>query len=50
MVATVATTVAVIAYRTVLGPYLSRMRSDETKAFGEEYFTKHEQQQANRVL
>lgn len=44
LVATVATTVFVITYRTVIGPYLYQRRTNELKNFDEEYHTKLEQQ------
>lgn len=44
MIATVATTVLVISYRTVIRPYLSQRQSNQMKNFADEYFTKLEQQ------
>lgn len=44
LIATVATTVFVITYRTVIGPYLYNKRNTELKNFDEEYHTKLEQQ------
>lgn len=48
MVATIATTVLVISYRSVIGPYLSQRQSNQMKIFADEYFTKLEQQKGKQ--